>query len=120
MLGWQAACTQVLESSPRLAMLSPGRIGSGQIAHRPEYLASIHLPLRGGGPPGSNFEMPVPVSMVSRRSDVSSYLVHEGIELGQHNIPRPITVRAVQLSPLSPERLPPLSVCGAGAEDWIA
>jgi hypothetical protein len=66
------------------------------------------------------FEMPVPVSMVSRRSDVSSYLVHVGIELGQHNIPRPITVRAVQLSPLSPERLPPLSVCGAGAEDWIA
>lgn len=45
MLGWQPACTQILESSPRLAMLSPRRIGSGQIAHRPEYLACTALPL---------------------------------------------------------------------------
>ena len=46
MLGWQPACTQVLESSLRLAMLSPGRIGSRQIAHRPEYLACTCLPVR--------------------------------------------------------------------------
>jgi len=49
MLGWQPACTQVLESSPRLAMLSPGRIGSGQIGHRPGYLARNRLPLREHG-----------------------------------------------------------------------
>jgi hypothetical protein len=43
-LGWQPACTQVLESSLRLAMLSPGRIGSGQIAHLAEYLARTGPP----------------------------------------------------------------------------
>jgi len=45
MLGWHPACTQVPESSPKLAMLSPRRIGSGQIAHRPGYFACTCLPL---------------------------------------------------------------------------
>jgi hypothetical protein len=41
--GWHPACTHTLEPSPRLAMLSPGRIGRGQIAHRPGYLACTLL-----------------------------------------------------------------------------